>query len=138
MLCSMSMAMFGMVELSSKPLLACAFRVDRANVWNGLTNGTLVVPVCQEATTELHHCAVGGVRTPGPADGIVNQKHNSRDRSAVGCCACGWFEYLYYVCRFRMITSVFSDDKCGDTTCHELEPSASRQPRPKFPERPQS
>ena len=55
------------------------------NCWNGLTNGTLVVPIFHEATTIFHHWVVGGgVRTP--ADGIVNQKHSRWDRIAVGCC----------------------------------------------------
>ena len=54
------------------------------NVWNGLTNGTLVVPTFQEASTIFHHCVInGGVRTP--VDGMASQKYNHSDRSAVKC-----------------------------------------------------
>ena len=70
------------------------------NVWNGLTNGTLVVPIFQEATTKFSPLSRrrrfdGGVRTP--ADGIVYQKHGRWDRSAVGCLKFGGFDLRHSI-----------------------------------------
>ena len=45
-------------------------------VENGGTNGALVAPTFQEASTILHHCVIdGGVRTP--VDGMASQKVQS-------------------------------------------------------------
>ena len=76
----------------------CRLSVVVFNCWNGLTNCTLVVPVFPRRPIRLFTTgpsAVGyPVRIRTPVDGVVNQKHNCRDRIAValGYVYCGGFD----------------------------------------------